>query len=70
MSDSDSDQMEKAIALVTKINEKVDDLLKPLELEIKIMQWAPEFQAIIWEAVMLNAQVRGKRILARSSGQS
>ena len=54
----DLEHLENAIALCKKIARKVDDLLEPLSLEMKIMNWAPEFQSILWETVMLKAKRR------------
>lgn len=48
----------KALEMSKKIARKVDDLLLPLTLEMKVMKWPPEYQAILWEAVMLEAKRR------------
>jgi hypothetical protein len=34
-----------------KIEAKIDRLLEPLVIEMRIMKWKPEYQAIIWEAI-------------------
>lgn len=55
-----------AEALAAKIEAKIDRLLEPLVREVAIMKWPPDFQVIIWEAVMesakdkMNAAVRSK----------
>ena len=49
------DHMAQAVALTAKIEQKVTDLLAPLEREMQIMKWAPEFRAILWEAVAMRA---------------
>ncbi len=54
---SESD-LKQAKRVTLQIIRKVDDLLSPLEHEMRIMQWAPEFQAIMWEAVMRGAKRR------------
>ena len=48
----------KAEALAEKIKAKVIDALDPIATEMKIMKWRPEFQAIMWEAVMMEAMAR------------
>jgi hypothetical protein len=50
--------LEAAIAISRKINDKAETLLAPLVIEMRIMKWKPEFQAIMWEAVMLAAKQR------------
>ena len=50
--------LEAAMAMTRKINRKVDDLLAPLEREMKIMQWPAEYRSIMWEAVLLGAKQR------------
>jgi hypothetical protein len=51
-------EIASAKAVVAKIELKVDDLLAPLAREMRIMRWAPAYRAILWEAVMLEAQKR------------
>jgi hypothetical protein len=34
-----------------KVQGKVDDLISPLQIEMDIMKWKPEFRVIIWEAL-------------------
>jgi hypothetical protein len=51
----------KAAALAAKLERKVDDLLAPLETEMRIMRWAPDFRVIMWEAVGHKALERAKR---------
>jgi hypothetical protein len=53
--------LEKAMAMVQKINRKVDDLLEPLQREMRIMKWPAEYQSILWEAVMLEAKSRWEK---------
>lgn len=50
--------LEKATALAGKITGKAEDALAALEREMTIMQWAPEFRAIMWSAV---AEVASRR---------
>lgn len=50
--------LEAAMAMSRKINDKAERLLDPLVIEMRIMKWEPEFQAIMWEAVMLEAKRR------------
>ena len=50
--------LEAAMAMTRKINRKVDELLAPLEREMKIMQWPAEYRSIMWEAVLLGAKQR------------
>lgn len=58
MSDDPMAALEAAMAMTRKINRKVDDLLAPLEREMKIMQWPAEYRSIVWEAVLLGAKQR------------
>jgi hypothetical protein len=53
-----SDQIDKAQALADKIKKKAEDALNGLEREMAIMQWRPEFKAIMWGAV---AEIAFKR---------
>jgi hypothetical protein len=50
--------LEAAMAITRKIGAKVDKLLAPLALEMEIMEWKPEYRAIVWEAVMIEARQR------------
>lgn len=50
--------LEAAIAMTRKITAKAQTELEPLAREMRIMKWKPEFQAIMWEAVMLEARSR------------
>ena len=50
--------LEAAMAMTRKINRKADDLLAPLEREMRIMQWPAEYRSIMWEAVLLGAKQR------------
>ena len=50
--------LEAAMAMSRRINRKADDLLAPLDLEMRVMKWRPEFRSIMWEAVMLAAKRR------------
>ncbi len=58
MTDSDLAHLEAAMAMTRKISAKVDQLLEPLAREMRVMKWAPEYQSILWEAVMLEAKQR------------
>ncbi len=49
-------RLEAAMAMSRKINDKAERLLDPLVIEMRIMKWKPEFQSIMWEAVMLAAK--------------
>lgn len=49
---------EKADALAAKITKKAEDALAGLDQEMAIMQWAPEFRTIMWEAVAAIATQR------------
>lgn len=51
----------KATAPAAKLERKVDDLLAPLETEMRIMRWAPEYRVIMWEALGHRALERAKR---------
>lgn len=56
---SDPEHLAKAKALTARIAAKVDELLAPLEQEMRAMRWDPQYRAIMWEAV-------GRRALARA----
>ena len=47
----DYEHERKAIALAEKITTKAEAALDGLNREMKIMQWSPEFRAIMWDAV-------------------
>lgn len=50
-----ADEIAKAEALALRISDKVDDILNPLEREMRIMAWPAEFQAIVWDALIARA---------------
>lgn len=52
-----------AIAMAQKIQNKVNILLEPLQREMRIMKWNPEYQAILWEAVMMEAKNRWEKVV-------
>lgn len=54
--------LEEAWKVTQQIAAKVDRLLEPLEREMQIMKWEPEFRAILWEAVMLEAKARWEKM--------
>lgn len=54
----ETELLAKALALAKRINDKAADLLRPLELEMKIMGWVPQYRAVMWEAVMIAARER------------
>jgi len=43
---------QKAIALTIKIQAKAAALLAPLDTEMRMMNWKPEFRRIMWDAVL------------------
>lgn len=51
---------EKAQAIAEKVARKAAATLERLQIEMDVMKWAPEFRAIMWDAVAhhaaLNAQ--------------
>lgn len=47
--------MADPLALAEKIAKKAADTLAPLQREMDIMKWPPEFRAILWEAVSQHA---------------
>jgi hypothetical protein len=55
-----TNQMEKAKAVAAKIAQKAEDALSGLDREMAIMKWRPEFQAIMWEAVVEAAARRAQ----------
>lgn len=54
----EAEHLARAMAMVQKISRKIDTLLEPLQREMRINKWKPEYQAILWEAVMLEAKSR------------
>lgn len=48
---SASKQTAKAVAVAQQIEKRVAVTLAPLEREMGLMQWRPEFRVIMWEAV-------------------
>ena len=53
------EEMQKAIDLSKRIERKVHNLLEPLDLEIRIMKWRPEYRSLMWESVWREAMRRG-----------
>lgn len=56
-------ELTKAQETVTKIMSMVVDLLMPMERQMMVMQWAPEFRAIMWEAVAREAIARAEKTM-------
>lgn len=56
------EHLAKALEMSKKIARKIDDLLEPLQREMRIMKWPSEYQAIMWEAVMMEAKARWERV--------
>jgi hypothetical protein len=54
-------ELAKVEELAAKLVRKVDELLAPLETEMRIMRWAPDFRVIMWEAVGHKALERARR---------
>lgn len=50
--------MERAVRLAKQIRETVEQLLGPMDHEMRILGMKPEMQAIIWDAVMIGAAER------------
>jgi hypothetical protein len=55
------------MAMMRKINRKVDDLLAPLEREMTIMQWPAEYRSIMWQAVLLGAKQRMEDVASEAA---
>ena len=53
--------MTTADELARRISAKVDQLLAPLDIEIRAMKWPCEYQVIMWEAVGREALKRAAR---------
>lgn len=47
-----------AITTTQKLIAKAQRALDPLDREMRVMKWNPEYQVIMWEAVMLEAKLR------------
>ena len=62
MSEDADDHMAKSVALTVKIKRKAEDLLAPLDTEIRMMNWKPEYQSIMWNAVRLAVDERLRKI--------
>ena len=54
--------LQAAIKMAKTINDKVDTLLAPLDNEMRLMRWKPEFQTIMWEAVQHAAMARMEKL--------
>ena len=50
-----SDKVTATLVLAKKVQAKVEATLMPLEREMAIMKWEPEYRRIIWEAVARHA---------------
>lgn len=55
------EEIAKAKALAARIEAKVADLLAPMDLEMRIMEWKPEFRVIMWEAIGRKALERARK---------
>lgn len=54
------EELAAALELAGKIEMKAVELLRPLEIEMRLMKWRPEFRAIMWEAIGRKALSRAK----------
>lgn len=62
MSDApNAEYLAKAEAVAAKIKTRAAELLAPLEREMRIMKWRPEYCAIMWEVVAREALAHAVR---------
>lgn len=59
-------RMAKALSVAQQIEKRVAVTLAPLEREMGLMQWRPEFRVIMWEAVA-NAALKYAEEASRES---
>lgn len=55
----------KELEIARKVQEKIESATAPLEREMRVMKWRPEYQVIVWEAlarhvVLLLAEAQAK----------
>lgn len=50
----------EAEAVAAKIQSKITHLLAPMAAEMRIMEWDPEYQEIVWEAIGHEALKRSR----------
>jgi hypothetical protein len=55
---AEAENLGKALAMAKKINDKAANLMRPLEIEMRIMKWPASYREIMWEAVMMAARER------------
>ena len=52
---SDQEQNKAAAALAVKIQARALQALEPVQLEMTLMHWRPEFRTILWHAIARHA---------------
>ena len=57
----DDDEMDAAQKLAAQIQQKARDAIAPLEREMALMDWPPEFRRILWDAVALEVAKQALR---------
>jgi len=55
-----TEYMDKAVSLANQIAAKASDALTDIACEMALKKWAPEFRAIMWEAIAAEATERAK----------
>lgn len=51
-----------AVRLAEQVKSKAEELLEPLSREMRIRGWDADYQTIMWEAVMTEAQYRWLKV--------
>lgn len=70
LSPNSNTQNAKADALAEKIAKKAADTLSRLQIEMEVMKWAPEFRAIMWNAVAHHATILATEAEQQAQGKS
>ncbi len=53
-----ADDIAQALAIATRVHAKAIETLAPLEREMTIAGWKPDYRAIMWQAVAREAMLR------------
>ena len=52
------EQAKKALMPTRDIQDRADEFLARLDNEMRVMRWASEYRAIMWEAVVRRASIK------------
>lgn len=61
--------IESALQAAMQIQRRIDDAVAPLQTEMKVMKWKPEYQVIVWEALAHKVSALANAARAKTEGR-